>query len=60
MFFVLVPTDSGCVSIPAFASLVSVLIGTASYAAGLNICAITAGIKKYKLILKKKEKSMMI
>ena len=43
---------SGCVSISAFASLVGVPVGTTSSAAGLKICAITTGIKKYKPIIK--------
>ena len=38
----------GCVSISAFASLVGISIGITSSAARLKICAITAGIKKYK------------
>ena len=46
----------GCVSISAFASLVGVPVGTTSSAVGLNICAITGGLKKYKPIIKKKRK----
>ena len=49
-------TITGCVSISAFASLVGIPIGITSSAIGLKICAITAGIKKYKLIIKKKKK----
>ena len=48
---------SGCVSISAFASLVGIPIGITSSAIGLKICAITAGIKKYKSIIKKKKKN---
>ena len=40
----------------AFALLVCVLVGITSSAVGLKICAIIAGIKKYKSILKKKKK----
>ena len=40
----------------AFASLVGIPIGITSYATGLKIFVITAGIKKYKSILKKKRK----
>ena len=40
------------VSISAFASLVCVLVEIWRSAVGINICAITVGIKKYK---KKKE-----
>ena len=37
-----------------FATLVGIPIGTTSSAIGLKICAITAAIKKYKSIIKKK------
>ena len=43
-------------SISAFASLVSVPVGLTSSAIEIKICAITAGIKKYKSIIKKKKK----
>ena len=39
-----------CVSISAFVSLVCVPIGITNSAVGINICAVTPGIKKYKLI----------
>ena len=39
-------------SISTFASLVSILIGIASSAVRLKICAITAGIKKFKSVNK--------
>ena len=45
---------SRCVSISAFAPLVGILIGITSSAIRLNICVITAGIKKYKSIIEKK------
>ena len=35
-----------------FASLAGVSVGIASSAAEINICSITAGIKKYKSIIK--------
>ena len=54
MFFSAV---SDCVSIFVFASLVGVPVGIASFAVGLRISAIAAGIKKYKLIIKKEEKA---
>ena len=47
-FLVFVSAVSGCVSISAFASLVGVPISIASSAVGLKMCAIIAGIKKYK------------
>ena len=53
---ILTSAVTGCVSISAFSSLVGLHIGTASSAVALKICAITAGIKKYKLIIKKKRK----
>ena len=55
-FLILVSTITGCVSIFAFASLIGIPIGITSFAIGLKICAITAGIKKYKSIIKKKKK----
>ena len=45
-----------CISISAFTSLISVPIGITSSAFGLQICAMTAGSKKYKSIIKKKKK----
>ena len=42
---------TGYVSISAFASLVDFPVGIASSAVGLNICATTVGIKKYKSII---------
>ena len=45
-----------CVLISAFASLVEIPIGITTSAIGLKICAIAAGIKKYKSIINKKEK----
>ena len=42
-----------CVSISA---LVAVPVGITSSAVGIKICVITAGIKKYKSVLKKKKK----
>ena len=49
---ILVSTVTGCVSDSAFASLVCVLISITSSAVGMKICAITAGINKYKSIIK--------
>ena len=53
---VLVSTITGCVSISAYALLVSVLAGITSSAVEIKNCAITAGIKKYKSIIKKKKR----
>ena len=55
-FLTLASTVTGCISISAFASLICIPVGITSSAVGINICAITAGIKKYKSIIKKKKK----
>ena len=56
-FLMLGSTITGCISIPAFASLVGIPIGITSSLIGLKICAITAVIKKYKSLIKKKKKN---
>ena len=53
---ILVSTITNCVSISAFASLVCVPVGITSSAVGIKICAITAGIKMFKSIMKKTKK----
>ena len=53
---ILVSMVTACILISAFASLVVILVGITSSAVGLKICVITAGIKKYNSIIKKKEK----
>ena len=53
---VLVSTATACVSISAFASLACVPVGVKSSVVWIKICAITAGVKKYKSIIKKKKK----
>ena len=45
---ILASTITGCISIFAFGSLVDIRIGITSSAVGTKICAIPAGIKKYK------------
>ena len=55
-FLILATTITGSVFIVAFAPLIGIPIGIASSEIELNICAITAGIKKDKSIIKKKEK----
>ena len=52
---ILVSTVTGCVSISAFTSLVVAPVGITSSAVGMKMYAITAGIKKYKSIIKKKK-----
>ena len=54
-FLILASTITGCISISDFASLLGILIGIKSPAIGLKICELTAGIKKYKSIIKKKK-----
>ena len=46
---------SDCISISAFASLVGIPIVVTSFAVECNISEITAGIKNYKAIIKKKK-----
>ena len=53
---IVISTITGCLSISVFATLVGVHIGITSSANGLKICAITAGVKKCKSIIKKKKK----
>ena len=55
-FLIFASTIAASVSIPAFVSLVGITIGVTSSVIGLEICAITAGIKKYQSIIKKKKK----
>ena len=56
-FLVLGSTITGCILISAFGSLVAIPIGIMIAATGLKICTITAAIKKYKSIIKKKKES---
>ena len=53
-FLILASTITGCISISAFS--IGIPIGITSSAVGLKNCAIAAGIKKYKSIIKKKKK----
>ena len=55
-FLILASIITGCISISAFVSLIGIPIGITSSGIGLKIYAITAGIKKCKLIIKKKKK----
>ena len=55
-FPVLASPITGCISISTFAFLLGIPIGITSSAVGLEICAIAAEIKKYKLTIKKKKK----
>ena len=53
--FILASAITGCLSISAFTSIVGIPLEITSSAIGSKICAITAGIKKYKSIIKKKK-----
>ena len=55
-FLFLVSAITRCISASTFASLLSIPIGFTSSAIGLKFCAITAEIKKYKSIIKRKKK----
>ena len=55
-FLILASTITGVVSISAFASLTGFPIGITSSAIRLKTCATTAGIEKFKSIIKKKKK----
>ena len=54
IFLVLSFTVTGCISVSAFTSLLSIPIRITSSTIGLKICAIAAGIKKCKSIIMKK------
>ena len=56
-FLILASTFRACISSFLFASFLGIPIRITSSAIGLKICAITAGIKEYKLIIKKKKKN---
>ena len=55
--FILASAVTGCVSVSAFTSLFPLPIGITSSAVGIKIFVITAEIKKYKSIMKKKKKN---
>ena len=55
-FLILASAVTGCILISAFASLLGIPIWITSSAIGLKICAITAVVKKYKSIIKKKKR----
>ena len=55
-FLILAPANTGCVSTSAFGSLLGIPLGITSFVIGLKICVTTAAIKKYKSIVKEKNK----
>ena len=52
---ILASTGTICVSFSVFASLVCLLVVITSLVVGIKLFAMTAGIKKYKSIIKKKK-----
>ena len=59
-FLILASAVTGCISISAFASLVGIPIGIASFVIVLKVCAAIAVIKKYKSIIKKKRHNKIV
>ena len=55
-FLILSSTISGCISISDFAHLLGISIGITSSVIGWESFALTTGIKKYKSIIKQKQK----
>ena len=58
-FLILASVVTGCISVFAFASLLGTSVRIVSSAIGWKICATTAGIKKYKSIIKNKRRTMI-
>ena len=58
-FWIILNIYLSTVSISTFTSLVVIPVSIASSAIGLKLCVITAGIEKYKSMIKKKKKSMI-
>ena len=56
---ILISTVTGFFSIFSFTSLVGIPISITNSGIGLKICVITAGIKKYKWIIKKRRRNMV-
>ena len=59
-FIILGSTIPRCISIFSFASLIGISIAITSSLIGLNICAITAEIEKYKSIIQKKKHDKIV
>ena len=57
---IFISAASGCASISAFAVLVGDSVDITSSSTGKKICAITAAVKRFKSIIKKKEESTII
>ena len=59
-FLILASVVTERISISALTSLLGIPIGITSSVIGLQICAITAGIKKYRSINKKRRRRNMV
>ena len=59
-FLICTSPVTDCVSIPASASVAGVPVSTGSSAVGLKICALTAGIKMYQSIIRKKNNNSIV
>ena len=59
-FLIWASAVTGCISISAFFSLIVIPRGITRSAIGLKICTTTAGIKKYKSIIKKKKHDKIV
>ena len=55
---ILASTIAGCVPISAFTLLVAVPADITSSVLGLNLSGITAGIKQYKSVTRKKKRKL--
>ena len=58
-FLIFISAVTGFISVFPFALLVGVPVGIANSVVGLKIYAITAGIKKYQSIIKKKKEHLI-
>ena len=51
-YFCILATATGCTSISAFVFFTGIPVGITNSTLGLKVCSTTAGIKKYKQIIK--------
>ena len=58
-FLIFISAVTGFISVFPFALLVGVPVGIANSVVGLKIYAITAGIKKYQSVIKKKKEHLI-
>ena len=56
---ILASTVTGSLSVFLFTSLAAIPVGITSSAIGLKICSITAGIKKFSQLKRKKRRNMI-